>query len=231
MDGADVELVGSWSFQEEEIVDHDSVADFVKTTKTDPATGAQVLVDTAVQVPNGLIKQYKINSVADRTRLPYIFRYTGGCANPKVEWKYAFTEAAYPHAIVEQLYLDGVAKDYLRYSGERADSTPVLEYDSNNPRYFKVSITSPYAKDILQEFVTSYYPLHDYNFIVSGDDYYIPFSLTNIYEGHTKYEWYSSQIDNVAKVVADDLGVKSEDVEFLGAFYDYAVQQGMIDPV
>ncbi len=228
MDGAEVELVGSWSFVDEEIVDHQSVADYVRTTVTNPVTGLEETVDTAVQIPDGAIRQYKLNSVADRTRLPYIFRYTGGCANPKVEWKYAFTEAAYPHAIVQQLYLDGVAKDYLRYSGERADSLPEVEYYSNNPRYFKVNLTSPYAEEILQQFVTSYYPLHDYNLIVSGDDYYIPFSLTQVYEGHTKYTWYETAVDDIAKIVAEDLGVKSDDAEFIGAFYDYAVRQGMV---
>ncbi|MCH5184502.1 MAG: hypothetical protein J1F64_00110 [Oscillospiraceae bacterium] len=230
MDGASVELVGSWSFVEEDInKTYPSESEYIKTVTVDPVTNAQIYVDSAVQVPaNGLIKQYKLNSVADRSHLPYIFRYTGGCASPKVEWKYAFTEAAYPHAIIEQLFLDGKATEYWRKSGENAASKPELEYNSNNPRYYKVNITSPYAEEILQKFVSSYYPLHDYNCIVAGDDYYIPFSVTQLYDGHTKYTWYSTQVDNVAKVVAEDLGVKSDDIEFLGAFYDYAVQQGMI---
>lgn len=228
MDGASVELVGSWSFVQEEIINNDSVADLVKTTKVDPVTGLEVVVDTAIEVPNGLIRQYKINSVADRTHLPYIFRYTGGCATPKVEWKYAFTEAAYPHAIVEQLYLDGVAKDYLRYSGENAAAKPELAYVSNQPRYYKVNLTSPYAEEILNEYVASMFPLHDYNCIVSGNDYYIPVSETELYEGHTPYTWNSVEMDDVMKTVAEDLGVKSSDIGFIMGFYDYAVEQGMI---
>lgn len=230
MDGSSVELVGSWSFDEEEIVNHNSVADYVKTTVKD-AFGNDVVVDTAVQIPNGLIKQYKLNSVADRTHIPYIFRYTGGCATPSVEWKYSFTEAAYPHAIIEQLFLDGKETEYYRYSGENAVAKPELEYNANNPRYFKVNLTSPYAADIIREFVTAEYPLHDYNYIVSGDDYYVPFSITQLYEGHTKYDWYSAQAADIAKIVAEDLGVKSDDIEFLGAFYDYAVKQGIINVV
>lgn len=230
MDGADLELVGSWSFVEHEAGSiYNSETNFLRTEGVD-ADNLPVVLDSAVQVPDGVIKQYRIDSVADRSHLPYIFRYTGGCATPKVEWKYAFTEAAYPHAIVEQLFLDGKETEYLRYSGENAASKPELEYNSNNPRYFKVNLTSPYAKEILQEFVTAYYPLHDYNMIVSGDDYYIPFSLTQLYEGHTKYEWYSPAVGDIAKVVAEDLGVKSDDIEFLGAFYNYAVDQGMVNP-
>ncbi len=232
MDGAPVEAVGSWSFSQEETGNvYDSQAQFIQTEVTDPVTGNRILVDTAVQVPNGQIRQYMVNSVANKVNLPYIFRYTGGCASPKVEWKYAFTEAAYPHAIVQQLYLDDNATEYLRYSGENAESVPEIQYNTNHPRYYKVNITSPYANEILQEFVASNFPLHDYNCIVSGSDYYIPFSLTQLYDGHEKVEWYDAQMDSIAKVVANDLGIKSSDPGFLVALYEYALDQGMINPV
>ena len=40
---------------------------------------------------------------------PVVFRYNGGLADPTVEWKYAFVEAAYPHEIIVEKYVDGKA--------------------------------------------------------------------------------------------------------------------------
>lgn len=42
-----------------------------------------------------------------RNDLPRIYRYTGGTASPKIEWKYAFAEADYPYNVIEFKYIDG----------------------------------------------------------------------------------------------------------------------------
>lgn len=55
---------------------------------------------------------------------PEIWRYTGGKATPDVEWRYAFTEAAAPHAIVEFKYIrDNDGDMVLAY-----DRDGVVEY-------------------------------------------------------------------------------------------------------
>ena len=56
-----------------------------------------------------------------RNDLPYIFRYTGGKASPKVEWRYQWPEAAYPYNMVEFKYLDGRL-------ALNADGTPVSRF-------------------------------------------------------------------------------------------------------
>ena len=38
---------------------------------------------------------------------PAIYRYTGGEATPKVEWKYQWCEKEHPHNVIEYKYLDG----------------------------------------------------------------------------------------------------------------------------
>lgn len=43
-----------------------------------------------------------------RADTPRIWRYTNGKATPKVEWKYAFVEAAYPYNVVEYKYISDV---------------------------------------------------------------------------------------------------------------------------
>lgn len=62
-----------------------------------------------------------------RADLPRIYRYTGGKATPKVEWKYAFAEFDYPHQVIEFKYVDGkVAIDET--TGEPIYRMPTGEY-------------------------------------------------------------------------------------------------------
>lgn len=60
-----------------------------------------------------------------RNDLPRIYRYTGGKATPKIEWKYAFAEAEYPFSVIEFKYIDGK----LAYeNGEPVYRMPTGEY-------------------------------------------------------------------------------------------------------
>ena len=58
------------------------------------------------------------NVLVSEIRLPYIFRYTGGTASPKVEWKFSFVEAAYPYAVYEEKFVNGVGTGELAHNGE-----------------------------------------------------------------------------------------------------------------
>lgn len=73
-----------------------------------------------------------------RNDTPRVFRYTGGKADPKVEWRYCFMEAAAPYQVVEVMYvennegvmimaLDDNGEPYVRIpTGEFADSYVVV---------------------------------------------------------------------------------------------------------
>lgn len=233
MDGSEVELVGKWQneWKYDETIANSDLYDHYQIDRKDKVWGSvNVGYDWMTDDVFGdihVVNRYKLQAVAQRANLPYIFRYTGGCANPKVEWKYAFTEAAYPHAIVEELYLDGKPVKKLRYSGENAASLPVLDYRASAPRYYKVNVTSPYAQEILNDYVASNYPLHDYNMIVSGNDYYIPFSATNLYDGHTKIA-SEAQKAHINEKIASDLGIKINNIdsEMIESIYWWAIDNG-----
>jgi len=237
MDGDEVELVGSWTNvwnYDETLANSDAYDHYQIDLRDDTVGSVNVGYDWMTDDVFGdvhVVNRYKLQAVADRTRKPYIFRYTGGCASPKVEWKYAFTEAAYPHALYEQLYLDGQpalhndGSAIIRPTGENAESIPSLDYRASGPRYYKVNITSPYAVDVLNEFVASNFPLHDYNMIVSGDDYYIPFSATNLFDGHTKIAT-DEQKEQINAKIANDLGIKVYDDEVIESVYWWAIENG-----
>lgn len=48
-----------------------------------------------------------------RNDLPRVYRYTGGKASPKVEWKYQWSEEVHPHQVIERKYLDGQPASYM----------------------------------------------------------------------------------------------------------------------
>ncbi len=62
-----------------------------------------------MQEPYNMYQYLIINGLVfdGRNDLPRIYRYTGGKATPKVEWKYAFAELDYPHQMIEFKYVDG----------------------------------------------------------------------------------------------------------------------------
>lgn len=66
--------------------------------------------------------------VAPSVFLPRVFRYTGGQAAPKVEWKYSFAEAAPPHEIYCEKFLDGKATGITASFEERAGRYGVVVY-------------------------------------------------------------------------------------------------------
>ncbi|MDY3929945.1 MAG: hypothetical protein SOZ34_11420 [Clostridia bacterium] len=103
------------------------------------------------------------------TNLPYVFRYTGGVAHPKVEWKVAWPEAEYPYTIYEEKYLDGRATGIYRSTETSAEAIPsVTEANpkvGNGIRVLKVTLSGDNIQDSC---------LHDaliakgYKFIVNG---------------------------------------------------------------
>jgi hypothetical protein len=66
--------------------------------------------------------------VAPNVYLPRVFRYTGGQASPKVEWKYSFAEAAPPHKIYCEKFLDGKATGVLGFFEQRAGRFGIVVY-------------------------------------------------------------------------------------------------------
>lgn len=71
-----------------------------------------------------------------RNDLPRVFRYTGGKASPKVEWKYQWSEKAYPYNVIEFKYLDG--KQAFDLDGNPIYRVPTGEYGNI---YFKTTDT------------------------------------------------------------------------------------------
>lgn len=82
-------------------------------------------------VVNGLVMD-------GRADTPRIFRYTGGKATPKVEWKYAFVEAAYPYHVVEYKYISDVdGKMVLAYENDE----PVYRYPTGEFGNYNIKVT------------------------------------------------------------------------------------------
>ncbi len=76
-----------------------------------------------------------------RADTPRVFRYTGGKATPRVEWKYAFVESAYPYNIVEYKWLvgnDGKMMLATDDAGNPIYRYPTGEYGNT---FFKVTDT------------------------------------------------------------------------------------------
>lgn len=60
--------------------------------------------------------------------LPRVFRYTGGTANPKVTYVYAFTEKDPDYKVIMEKCLDGVPTGELYFLEERANQYGVVNY-------------------------------------------------------------------------------------------------------
>lgn len=111
------------------------------------------------------------DELADKlTRLPYVFRYTGGVAHPTVEWKVAWPEAAYPYTIYEEKYLDGKPTGIYRSTETSAEAIPNVYQPkpevANGMRVLRVTLSGDNIQDSC---------LHDaliadgYEFIVNGN--------------------------------------------------------------
>ena len=71
-----------------------------------------------------------------RNDLPRVYRFTGGKANPKVEWKYQWSEKDYPYNVIEFKYVDG--KQAFDLAGNPIYRVPTGEYGNI---YFKTTAT------------------------------------------------------------------------------------------
>lgn len=188
MDGSQVERVGDWKYVQiptNEVLDpkKGTIAKVV-TDNLEIPTGDSVDVSTLEK-----IKIFNEDYNLGKSVLPYIYRYTGGCATPSVSWVYAFTESEYPHAIVEEKLLDGVATGELRYSGKHGTGTPELVSKGNEVRKLKINIDPTNVK--LLELYKGYLGANNYNYFISGDEIEIQYTYNKLYEGHDPY--YSIQ--------------------------------------
>ena len=69
-----------------------------------------------------------------RNDLPRVYRYTSGKATPKVEWRYQWSERAYPYNVIEFKYVDG--KQAFDLEGNPIYRVPTGEYGNI---YFKTT--------------------------------------------------------------------------------------------
>ncbi len=104
-----------------------------------------------------------------RNDTPRVFRYIGGKADPKVEWRHCFIEAAYPHQVVEIKYiennegemvvaLDENLKPYLRMpTGAYADSYFVV-----TDTHIQLWVTDGTHKEMVAEWSRTEGPFGDY---------------------------------------------------------------------
>lgn len=83
-------------------------------------------IDLIPEGPQYEIRFVKVSTEPGKSRLPYIWRYTGGYAEPKVEWKVAFAEAAVPYEIYEEKFVDGKRVYEYRSTGEYANDVPTM---------------------------------------------------------------------------------------------------------
>lgn len=84
------------------------------------------------------IRFVKVSTQPGKTRLPYIWRYAGGYANPKVEWKTAFAEAAKPYEIYEEKFVDDIATGEYRSTGRYANDVATVSTELSQPRVLTV---------------------------------------------------------------------------------------------
>jgi len=127
----------------------------------------------------------KVTSQPGKTVLPRIWRYSGGYANPKVEWKTAFAEAAKPYEIYEEKFVDGKATGVYRSTGRYATDVPTLSADLTKPRVLTVML-----KD------TTDSAAFEWELQNAGYDYYMSDRRVTIFiptgfvhEGHEDYEF------------------------------------------
>ncbi len=80
-----------------------------------------------------------------RDDLPRVYRKTGGKATPKVEWKYAFAEAAEPFKIIEAKYLDGVL------ARDSKTGLPVLREATGTYGNYHIEVEAPYIQIWLKD--------------------------------------------------------------------------------
>jgi hypothetical protein len=111
----------------------------------------ETILDT-IATPDGA--QYEVRIVEykeepAKSQLPYIFRYQG-FAQPKVEWKVAFAEAAYPYEIYEEKFVNGIATSEYRSTGKYAEPKVTLDQTMGQPRVLTVMLQDTTDKSKLE---------------------------------------------------------------------------------
>lgn len=146
-------------------------------------------IDTP-QGPQYEVRFVKTSTQPGKSKLPYIWRYTGGVSQPKVEWKLAFAEAAYPYEIYEEKFVNGIATGVYRSTGEYANDVVKFSADWSQPRVLTVILEAEVDKQKLsQELEFTAYP-----YIIAGDRLNVIVS-GDIYPGN--YNTAASNYDNV----------------------------------
>lgn len=152
-----------------------------------------------IDVEHNVGAQYEVRLVEVTTepgkvRLPRIYRYTGGYANPVVEWKTAFAEAAYPYEIFEEKFVDGKETGIYRSTGKYAKDVPSVSYDMSQSRVLTVMLKDTTDASKLEWALEG----EGYDFIISGDrvNVIVPAKL---YDGH--YDRFVEEIDNIVNNV------------------------------
>ncbi len=93
--------------------------------------------------PNYEVRFVKKSTEPGKVDLPYIWRYTGECATPQIDWKVAFAEAAAPYEIYEAKWvkaMDGtwVETNEYRTTGRYAEDVPTVSSETGKPRILTV---------------------------------------------------------------------------------------------
>lgn len=169
-----------------------NVNEIFDVTVIDDWTREQVLAKYAMPTltPDHEIRFVKVTTQPGKTRLPYIWRYAGGYANPKVEWKTAFAEAAKPYEIYEEKFVDGIPTGEYRSTGRYADDMPFVSTEIGQPRVLTVVLSDSVDASKLE------WALIDsgYEFIIA-DNRLTVIVPADIYPGH--YNQFEVRIDNI----------------------------------
>ena len=140
------------------------------------------------------IRFVKVSTQPGKSKLPYIWRYTGGYADPKIEWKTAFAEAAAPYEIYEQKIVDGKETGVYRSTGRYANDVAAVSTNMSQPRVLTVMLEDNTDKEALK-----------WALIDAGYDFYIGENRVNVivpaelYEGHE--DEVSFRVDNIIESV------------------------------
>lgn len=134
----------------------------------------------------------KVTKQPGKTNLPYIWRYAGGCADPKVEWKTAFAEAAKPYEIYEEKFVDDIATGVYRPTGRYAEDIPSVSTVMGQPRILTVMLAdTTNVSNLKQELINA-----GYDFIIAGDrlNVVVPAEL---YDGYYGVKTIEDEIDRI----------------------------------
>ncbi len=140
------------------------------------------------------IRFVKVSTQPGKSKLPYIWRYTGGYANPKIEWKVAFAEAEAPYEIYEQKFVDGVETGIYRSTGEFANDVPSVSNTMSQPRVLTVILEG----EVDGVAISAALEETGYDFIIAGNrvNVILPAEL---YPGH--YDAFAIEMDNIIRSV------------------------------